>query len=146
MLWPGAAAATPNASGSVHMQEMTMDEEASEQVFLDEGELFSQLYTVTNVVKEGKKRGFFPSHVNISENVIRIFRRWLNDQASRNDSLKSWNKVPIDSDTILWTDSDKGIGLRLHVTLGATERMPILSSTNDDAPVSFHMVYEGARS
>lgn len=123
-----------------------MDEEASEQVFLDEGELFSQLYTVTNVVKEGKKRGFFPSHVNISENVIRIFRRWLNDQASRNDSLKSWNKVPIDSDTILWTDSDKGIGLRLHVTLGATERMPILSSTNDDAPVSFHMVYEGARS
>ncbi|CEJ92329.1 hypothetical protein VHEMI07989 [[Torrubiella] hemipterigena] len=142
MLWPGAAAATPSASGSIEVQEELIDEEAVEEINLDEGELFSQLCTVTNVVKEGKKRGFYPSHVNISENVIRVFRRWLNNMALQNDGRKAWNEVPIDSDSILWADNDKNIGLRLHVVAAPSERMPLLSGPDDDAAVSFHIVYE----
>lgn len=143
MLWPGAAAATPSASGSIEVQEELIDEEAVEEINLDEGELFSQLCTVINVVKEGKKRGFYPSHVNISENVIRVFRRWLNSMASQNDGRKAWNQVPIDSDSILWADNDKNIGLRLHIVAAPSERMPLLSGPDDDPAVSFHIVYEG---
>lgn len=143
MLWPGAAAATANASGSIEVQEELIDEEAVEEVNLDEGELFSQLCTVTNVVKEGKKRGFYPSHVNISENVIRIFRRWLNAMASQNDRRKAWHEVPMNSDSILWADADKNIGLRLHVVAAPSERMPLLSGPDDDPAVCFHVIYEG---
>ncbi|KAK3486080.1 uncharacterized protein B0T23DRAFT_415764 [Neurospora hispaniola] len=56
------------------------DHRPSEEVFLDEGELFSQLCCTTNLVKVGPKPGFFLSNVNVSDGIMRVWRSWLSDQ------------------------------------------------------------------
>ena len=139
MLWPGAAA--PPAFNPDDI----IDEEATEEVHLDDGELFSQLCVVTNVVKEGGKKGMFVKHVNISEDVMRIFRRWLNKHGAVDGDVqrKNWDDVGLDDDGVLWADLGKNIGLRFRVALASAERMPLISGPDDEPAVSYTMVYEG---
>lgn len=137
MVWP------VSVSGSAHDSEYE-DETATEDLFLDEGELFSQLCVTLNVVKQGKRRGMFVSHHNISESVVRVFRRWLEETASVNyPAGEKWDSVPLESTRVLWVDAAKSIGLRFRVSLGAAERMPVLSGPGEDAAVSYTLVYEG---
>lgn len=132
------------------------DEAATQDVFLDDGERFSQLCVGTNVVKEGPRRGLFLSHVNISDGVIRVFRDWLarmaanpfSSPASASTSPLSQEEIVLPSAVanegdILWADSSRNIGLRFRVTMGPTERMPVLSGPDDEPPISYKLIYEG---
>lgn len=121
------------------------DETATEEVHMDDGELFSQLCAVTNVVKLSPKRGFFVSHVNISDGVIRVWREWLANRV--NEAAADHEKHFVASDgQILWVDTAKTVGLRFKVTMGPSERMPLISGPGDDFPVSYTLVYEGEQS
>lgn len=134
---------------------------ATQQVYLDDGELFSQLCTVTNVVKETTRRGFFVSHINTCDGVLRIWRHWLAEQAglsgpadanadsgmSAEDAVrkgKGGDYVDyVDFDKYLWVGPTKNVGLRFRVVPGPAETMPLISGPGDEAPVSYTLIYEG---
>lgn len=120
---------------------MVNDDKPTQDVHLDEGELFTQLCTVTNVVKEGPRHGLFISHVNVSDGVVRVWRDWLARHASKNPSDGSGS--PRNEEDILWADPGKNVGLRFRVVPGPAERMPLLTGPGDDAPVSYVLEYEG---
>lgn len=125
----------PVAGGGGAQQERIDDLTASVTVQLDEGEMFSQLCAVTNLVKTGPRRGLFLSHVNLNDSVVRVFRRWLAARAAGDDS----------EDPILWTSRDKTVGLKFRVTENVDDgaRPAIWSQAEDeDLPVSYTLVYE----
>lgn len=124
------------------------DEVATQDLHLDNGELFSQLCVALNLVTLGRHAGVFVSHYNMSEHVVRVFRHWLSDMAAAGSSSggQPWNaaaKIPIASDRILWVDAARTIGLRFHVSVGPAERMPLLSGQDEDPAVSYGLAYEG---
>ncbi|ATY62229.1 Cyclin-like F-box [Cordyceps militaris] len=147
MVWP---ASVPGGGGSVH----SADEAATQDLRLDEGELFSQLCVVLNLVTQGPRAGgLFVTHYNMSEHVVRVFRRWLGEMASRDDGddgRPSWDappttttdKVPLASDRILWVDAARTIGLLFRVSLGPAERMPLISGADQDPAVSYTLTYQ----
>lgn len=111
------------------------DRTATLTVDLDDGEMFSQLCAVTNMVKVGPRRGLFLSHVNVCDGVVRVFRRWLAAQASGDES----------EDPILWTDRHRTVGLKFRVQRNsdAQQRPALWSAAEDeDLPVSYKLVYE----
>ncbi|OAA76740.1 Cyclin-like F-box [Akanthomyces lecanii RCEF 1005] len=123
------------------------DEVATQDLHLDNGELFSQLCVALNLVTLGRHAGVFVSHYNMSEHVVRVFRHWLSDMAAAGSSSggQPWNaaaKIPIASDRILWVDAARTIGLRFHVSVGPAERMPLLSGQDEDPAVSYGLAYE----
>ncbi|KAK4442961.1 F-box domain-containing protein [Podospora aff. communis PSN243] len=108
-----------------------------EDVFLDGGELFSQLCTVTNLVKVGPKQGLFLSHVNLNDGLIRVFRDWLAAQAT--------DSSPGAQAPILWTDTSQAVGVRFRVSKRdpGWERMPLLvEADEDEASVSYRLEFE----
>lgn len=113
------------------------DDTATQDVNLDDGEMFSQLCAVTNLVKEGPRSGLFISHVNIVDGVIRVFRKWLAKMAGRQDKSQS------DSENIIWIDTHNTVGIRFSVAPAASETMPLISGPDDDPPVHYKLVYEG---
>lgn len=115
------------------------DDTAREDLFLDDGELFSQLCAVTNLVKTGPRAGLFLSHVNISDGVLRIWREWLAEVATPIREVDE----NLDSSKILWVDSAKNVGVRFRVMLGPMERMPVISGPNDQPPIAYKLEYEG---
>lgn len=115
------------------------DDSATEVVYLDEDELFSQLCTVTNLVKPGPKSGLFLSHVNVSDGVLRVWRHRLAEMAGQ----VSGSEPTSTEDQVLWVDAAQNIGLRFSVTPGPAERMPVLSGPDDLPPVSYRLKYEG---
>ncbi|QYT02284.1 F-box domain-containing protein [Trichoderma simmonsii] len=146
-------------AGSTQLQiaaEDILDDTAHQEVYLDEGERFSQLCTVTNVVTHGSRPGLFTRHVNISEGVIRVFRHWLSSMMSRQSTLQSGGSSSSSSSTdgatiassgtfssndsrILWVDRTKDIGLRFKVTPGPETRGTIFE---DEPPVFYNLIYE----
>lgn len=122
--------ATAAANGSAQQQREDDDRTASVTVHLDDGEMFSQLCAVTNLVKTGPRRGLFLSHVNVNDGVVRVFRRWLAAAAG-------------DEDPVLWTDRHKTVGIKFRVQEdNADARRPALWTDDDDPPVTYHLVYE----
>ncbi|CAM1511650.1 Fc.00g091630.m01.CDS01 [Cosmosporella sp. VM-42] len=113
------------------------DDTATHQVNLDEDELFSQLCTCVNVVKEGPKHGLFISHVNVVDGVIRIFRRWLAELAGQNSTGDA-----SDESRIIWVDNAKNVGIRFRVVPDPSERMPLVSGPDEDPPVSYTLEYD----
>ncbi|KAF9765872.1 hypothetical protein IL306_001797 [Fusarium sp. DS 682] len=112
------------------------DDTATQDINLDDGEMFSQLCAVTNLVKEGPRSGLFISHVNIVDGVIRVFRKWLAKMASKQDKSRS------DSEDIMWIDTHNSVGIRFSVAPGPSETMPLISGPDDDPPVHYKLVYE----
>ncbi|KAF5243046.1 hypothetical protein FANTH_8373 [Fusarium anthophilum] len=112
------------------------DDTATQDVNLDDGEMFSQLCAVTNLVKEGPRSGLFISHVNIVDGVVRVFRKWLAKMASRQDKSQS------DSENIIWIGTHSNVGIRFSVAPAASETMPLISGPDDDPPVHYRLVYE----
>lgn len=120
----------PSVSGAVQPED---DDTATLKIHLDDGEMFSQLCAVTNLVKTGPRRGLFLSHVNINDGVVRVFRRWLAARAAGDQ----------DVDPILWTDRYNTVGLKFRVQENVDERRPaIWSAADEDLPVSYTLVYE----
>lgn len=125
----------PTASGSA--QAVEDDLMASVSVHLDDGEMFSQLCAVTNLVKTGPRRGLFLSHVNVNDGVVRVFRRWLAAKTATDAEGAS------DEDPILWTDRHKTVGIKFRVQQdNADMRRPTLWADDDDPPVAYTLVYE----
>lgn len=101
-------------------------------VHLDEGELFSQLCTVTSLVRTGARPGLFLNCVNIDDGVIRVWRDWLSQRvrpaaaaavaASPSATEAGGNQaIPsvVDTDQhILWAYTGKHVGMRFRVTEG----------------------------
>lgn len=119
------------------------DQSITEYVFLDEGERFSQLCTVTNVVKEGPRPGFFVSHANVSDGVIRVFRQWLAEMATHSTHEGDLEMLSSIDQNVLWVDASKSVGLRFKVTPGPSQRMPLISGPDDEPPVTYTLVYKG---
>ena len=117
-----------------------IDDTATEDVYLDEGELFSQLCAVTYVAKRGPRPGLFLSHLNIGDGVIRVWRDWLAQLAIDSTASESWS---VDDSAILWADAAKGVGVRFKVTAAPSERMPLISGPDDHPPVAYTLQYEG---
>ncbi|KAK1249317.1 hypothetical protein MKX07_002833 [Trichoderma sp. CBMAI-0711] len=138
------------------------DEAAHQEVYLDEGERFSQLCTVTNVVTQGSRPGLFTRHINVSDGVIRVFRDWLASMLERpssslrsgvsSSSSSSSNPVAVtaatlansggftsDDSRVLWVDSTKDVGLRFRVLPGPEVRGTIFE---DEPPVFYNLIYE----
>lgn len=113
------------------------DDTATQDVNLDDGELFSQLCAAINLVKEGPRSGLFISHVNLVDGVVRVFRKWLAEAASKQDPSQSG------PENILWVDKNNDVGIRFSVSLAPSETMPLISGPDDDPPVHYKLVYEG---
>lgn len=156
-------------AGSTQLQiaaEDVIDDTAHQEVYLDEGERFSQLCTVTNVVTQGSRPGLFTRHINISEGVIRVFRDWLASMLSGSSSFQSGashlssassssaaaaaaaagttiadsGMFSSDDSRVLWVDRTKDVGLRFKVTAGPEARGTIFE---DEPPVFYNLIYEG---
>lgn len=138
---PGQPVRQPSAAG----QGGEADAMATEDLYLDEGELFSQLCAVTNVVKEGPRRGLFVSHVNISEGVIRVWRGWLAHAVGATLSAEDALQYPT-FDDVLWVDTRKDVGVRFRVTLSASGTMPLLAGPGDEPPILYKLEYAGESS
>ncbi|KAK8140712.1 hypothetical protein G3M48_002484, partial [Beauveria asiatica] len=142
---PGAAAAAAAA-----------DQVATQQLPFDDGALFSQLCVALNLVTPHgcqRHRGIFVSHYSMSEHVVRVFRRWLEESMASDDGDRvpsPWDPTappppppPLASSRILWVDAARTIGLRFRVSPGPAERMPLLSGTDEEDPaVSYTLTYQ----
>jgi hypothetical protein len=117
------------------------EELVSQTVDLESHELFSQLCTITNLVKVGPNRGLFLSCVNIGDGLTRVWRNWLSDRASANEKGIE-TKEEFES-RLLWADSEQHVGLRLRVSRDADAHAPILLAQDEDVSVSYKLEYEG---
>jgi hypothetical protein len=144
----------PNAStGSTDPSEApTMDKEnkfVCQDVHLESHEWFSQLCTITNLVKVGPRRGLFLSCVNVNDGVIRIWRDWLakcaqaadDTTASTSTTSMTWDGK--EDQRTLWVDTKNNVGVRFRVTEKPNSgHQPVLQK-GEDAPVSYTVQYEG---
>ncbi|KAI1339474.1 hypothetical protein F5Y15DRAFT_415879 [Xylariaceae sp. FL0016] len=116
----------------------------SVDVNLESGEPFSQLCTVTNLVKVGPRRGLFLSIANVTDGVIRIWRAWLQNEAAKSATAQQRDNPSLDDPSIIWTDSSKDVGLRFRVVEGSSNNnAPLLWGPYDDElPVSYTLEYQ----
>jgi hypothetical protein len=120
----------------------------SHDVHLDENELFTQLCTITNVVKIGPGRFHFLSHANVSDGVIRVWRGWLAAKAAAaaaevGGGGGDCTPPPHDSrPAILWADATQHVGLRFRVSEVAAPLGPLLVARDEDVPVSYRLGLE----
>ncbi|KAJ8062071.1 hypothetical protein OCU04_009850 [Sclerotinia nivalis] len=133
---------TRNPAGGARPGLLPKSEEelVSHNVDLESHELFSQLCTITNIVKVGPKRGLFLSCVNLGEGVIRVFRDWLSDRV---DADERHIDTPEECEKrLLWVDTGKHIGLRLKVLKREEAPAPILLRRDEEAPAFYKLQYE----
>ncbi|KXX78002.1 hypothetical protein MMYC01_205141 [Madurella mycetomatis] len=111
-------------------------------VYLDSGELFSQLCAITNLVRAGPKPGLFLSHVNISDAVIRVWRGWLARQAAASGHPPAGREAR-DEDSVLWADTARTVGLRFRVTeKDIRDEHPVLVANDEELPVAYRLEFE----
>lgn len=134
---------TRNAAGGVRpgLSPKSEEELVSHNLDLESHELFSQLCTITNIVKVGPKRGLFLSCVNLGEGVIRVFRDWLSDRADANE--RHIDTPEEREKRLLWADTEKHVGLRLKVLEREEFPAPILFRHDEEATVFYKLQYEG---
>ena len=122
----------------------------AQDVYLESHELFSQLQCVVNVVETGIRKGLFLNCVTITEGLVRVWREWLaerarmriGDAATEIDS-KEREKGGEPENGLLWSDTEKYVGLRLRVIERQDERVPVLVSRDEDPNVGYTLQYEG---
>ncbi|CZT12510.1 uncharacterized protein RCO7_07676 [Rhynchosporium graminicola] len=107
-----------------------------QNIHLESHELFSQLQTITSLVKVGPKRGLFLSSVNIGDSILRIWREWLGVRAVADKGEGGAGEV-------LWADNNQIVGLRLRVMERDREgETPVLVREGEDLPVSYTLQFE----
>ncbi|KAK2017998.1 F-box domain-containing protein [Colletotrichum eremochloae] len=124
----------------VPLEHETGDEPVTQEIILDEGELFSQLCTSTSLIKSGPNPGLLASHRNITHGVVRVWRHWLAKAAAI--SAISPTAGCTDESTILWLDSAKNVGLRFRVTDVTQQRLPPYRGSDEDPPVAYSIYYQ----
>lgn len=121
-------------------------------VHLDAGELFSQLVTVTNLVKVEPKRKLIIDAVNMTDGVIRVWRPWLASEAAaptpapgqQHSTGENGSSSVLDDSAILWADSKQNCGLRMRVVEKTNELVaPVLVAAEDDPAISYKLEFEG---
>jgi hypothetical protein len=104
-------------------------------IYLDIGELFSQLCTTTNIVRVGPRPGLFLSHVNVSDDVVRVWRDWLAEQAAIGQAEGEG--------AVLWVDSTRDIGLKFRVAeKDIQDEHPVLVANDEELPVAYRLTFE----
>ncbi|KAI1081692.1 hypothetical protein F5B20DRAFT_52708 [Whalleya microplaca] len=130
-------------SAMIQKTEEPAIEPPTHEVHLESGELFSQLCTVTDMVKVGPRRGLFLSIANVTDGVIRVWRDWLQKEAEKTaKASKTQQRARTSMDDILWTDSSKNVGLKFRVTKDESLREPVLFASDEDPPVSYSLEYQ----
>lgn len=109
-------------------------------VHLDEGDQFSQLVTVTNVVEMGSRRGQFLGHTNVSDGVLRVWRAWLAAATSTTSAAGGQGEQ---REAILWADAERHVGVRFRVSRKDAWSQPLLLGADEDPAVSYRLDYEG---
>ncbi|TVY42440.1 hypothetical protein LOCC1_G006964 [Lachnellula occidentalis] len=108
-----------------------------QDISLESHELFSQLVTVTNLVKLGPRPGIFSSSVNIGQGLTRVWRDWLSDRVACTQD------DPMERDSrLLWSDATQNVGIRMHVKAGP-ELPPAPRARYEEPSVSYTLQYEG---
>ncbi|KAI0161833.1 hypothetical protein GGR52DRAFT_561314 [Hypoxylon sp. FL1284] len=113
----------------------------SHEIFLDSDELFSQLCTVTNLVKLGPRHGLFSSIANVNETVVRVWRHWLAANAAESKQKQRASSIA-DDPSILWTDASKTVGLRFRVVEDRSTPAPVLFGREEEPSVSYSLEYQ----
>ncbi|KAI9756666.1 MAG: hypothetical protein M4579_003755 [Chaenotheca gracillima] len=145
---PLPAESTDQRSGAAAMKGVEL---VTQIVTLDSHELFSQLCTVTSLVRDAPRRGLFHSFVTIGEAVVRVWRTWLAEQARHTSAISAVEtevngRLTNDQDPakrMLWFDSSQNLGLLLRVRERQWRRpQPILMHRDEEQPVSYFLDYE----
>jgi len=118
-------------SNRAQQEERLEEKHPYQDIELGLGELFSQLCTVTNLVRLRPRPGLFLTHVNVSDNVIRVERDWLAAQAKADESR------------ILWVDEKYTVGLRFRVEeRDVRDQHPILAAADEELPAVYRLEFE----
>jgi hypothetical protein len=99
------------------------------------------LQSVVNVVKTGPKKDLFLSCVTIGEGLVRVWRDWLKERAEGVAKRKG-EEEEIEK-RLLWSDTQRHVGLRLRVNERQDERVPVFVSRDEDPNVGYMLQYEG---
>jgi hypothetical protein len=160
---PGDIPGTRTFPGTV--QDKYQGETVKQTLSLESHELFTQLVAQTNLVKIGPRHGLFTSFVEVEEGVLRVWKDWLDDTATKGrqasagvaqevveevgkgkEAVKEVDEQAADvSDArILWVSPSKNTGIRFNVKERKFRRdAPILIRAEEDVPVSFEIEYDG---
>jgi hypothetical protein len=127
-------------------------ERPSIDIYLDDDESFSQLCTITNLVRLGPKPGLFRSHVNVSDGVVRVWRDWLAVQAGdgqqrqrqqQAEGERKEEKLEEEDSGVLWADAARDVGLRFRVTeKDIRGQHPVLVASDEQLPVAYRLEFE----
>ncbi|KAJ4989930.1 F-box domain-containing protein [Stagonosporopsis vannaccii] len=145
-------------------QDKYRGELVKQTVSLEAHELFTQLVAQTNLVKIGPYNGLFSAFVDVEEGVLRVWRKWLNDNASRGNSTRadiqkedieelgkgtgmvrevSEKRSDPDDQRILWVSTAKNTGIRFNVKERRLRKdAPILIRNDEEMPVSYDIEYD----
>lgn len=127
----------PGERGSPGAQHAELE---SHDVYLDEDESFTQLCTITNLMRVESGGGRFLSHMNVGDGVVRVWRDWLAAQAA---AVTGKEKGADSKDNILWADHHRHVGLRFRVSEKMDAHRPLLVAQHEDPAVSYCLQYEG---
>lgn len=110
-------------------------------IHIEESEDFSQLCVVVNLVKVMPGSHLLLSAVAIEDCVVRLFRKWLREQAHPGHRDSSGGTE------ILWADSRQTVGLQVRVRERKRPGLsaPVLVHRDEDMhmPVSYEVDIEG---
>ncbi|KXJ88170.1 hypothetical protein Micbo1qcDRAFT_166810 [Microdochium bolleyi] len=150
--------ATSMSSTSTPVDEDGDDDgrDLSHDLFLDSGELFSQLCTQTSIIKVDPKRKLFLSIASVTEGVIRVWREWLQVQSQLSSATPATTPAQPSTSTvlakrsaddkhsvILWTDVlTENVGIKFRVVEKEVKDAPVLVGPNDEPPVAYTLEYE----
>lgn len=113
------------------------------QISLDEFEGFSQLCTMVNLVKVAPNSRKLISALNVEEGIIRVWRKWLKENAGLKQNDLSHETLK-DDDNILWVDNRENVGLKLRVKEKRWNRQaPILIQKDEEMAVTYEVEIEG---
>ena len=140
-LHPAGGPFTP----SFDLAEQEGDEYVGQNIHLESHELFSQLQTITNLVKVGPRRGLFLSCVNIGDGLTRVWRDWLAERAAVDSCpIQEEDVDAVAQKRLLWADSGSHVGLRMRVKERDDIHNPVIVRRDEDPAVSYTLQYEGA--
>ncbi|KAE9366585.1 F-box domain-containing protein [Stipitochalara longipes BDJ] len=125
------------------------EELVAQDVYLESHELFSQLQCVVNVVETGIRKDLFLNCVTVGEGLVRVWRGWLAQRAKctglvgqvKGEEMVE-DGVEEEEKGLLWSDTEKHVGLRVRVIESQDERVPVLVSRDEDPNVGYTLQYE----
>jgi hypothetical protein len=143
-------------------------ETVKQTLSLEAHELFTQLVAQTNLVKIGPRHGLFTCFVDVEEGVLRVWKDWLADTASKGRKERevtlagpaeevgkgketareaSEETLDLEDSRILWVSPSKNSGIRFNVKEKKFRRdTPILIRADEDMPVTYEIEYDGMSS